>query len=103
MRITKTGMALCSLYLVSSLGCVVWAQFISDPKGKHIILQMPVVLQHGLLLAFDATHILSNMGWAGMYLALGVPMLSALILVGSLAESSVSRIRSGASAFNKSL
>ena len=103
MRITKTGMVLCSLYLIASLGCVVWAQFISDAKGKHTILQMPVVLQHGLLLAFDATHILRNMSWAGMYLVLGVPMLGSLILVGSLAESSVSRIRSGASALNKSL
>lgn len=87
MRITKTGIVLGSLYLIASVSFVIWAQFISDPKGKFIILQMPVVLQHGLLLAFDATHILKNMNWAEMYLVLGVPMLVFLVLLGSVIES----------------
>ncbi len=103
MRITKTGIVLCSLYLIVSVGCVIWAQFISDPKGKHIILQMPVVLQHGLLLAFDVTHILNTMNWAEMYLVLGFPMLGFLVLLGSLIEPTALRIYSGASALNKAL
>lgn len=53
---------------------MIWAQFISDPKGYYIILQLPVVLQHGLLLALDATHFLKDMSWPLVYLVLGVPM-----------------------------
>lgn len=103
MRITKTGIVLCSLYLIASVGFVIWAQFVSDPKGKYIILQMPVVLQHGLLLAFDATHILKTMNWVEVYLVLGTPMLCFLILLGYLIEFFVAKMCSGASALNKVL
>lgn len=103
MRITKTGIVFCSLYLIASGGCVIWAQFISDPKGKYIILQMPVVLQHGLLLAFDATQSLKDMNWAEVYLVLGVPMLVFLVLLGFFIESIAFKICSGASALNKAL
>lgn len=92
MRITKTALALCCLYLIVSFCFVIWAQFVSDPKGKYIFLQMPVVLQHGLLLAFDTTRILKNMSWVEIYLVLGLPMLGFLVLVGSLIETFVFKI-----------
>lgn len=101
MRITKAGMVFCSLYMISTVGCVVWAQFINEPKGKYIILHSPVVLQHGLLLAFDAIHILANMNWAEVYLVLGVPMLGFMVLLGSLIETITLRVRSGVSALCK--
>jgi hypothetical protein len=103
MRISKTGVFLCFLYLIASIGCVILAQFISDPKGKFIILQMPVVIQHGLLLALDATHLLRNMSWPLVYIVLGVPMLGFLILVGIIFEVGFSKIRSGVSALIKAL
>jgi|SRR5690554_2009110 len=100
MRITKTGTVLCSLYLITSIGCVVWALVSNDPKGSYILLQMPIVLQHGLLLALDATHLLKNMNWTGLYLLLGVPMLGFLIAMGNIIEFTASRIRYGASALS---
>lgn len=103
MRITKTGVLLCSLYLIASIGCVIWAQFINDPKGKYVVLQMPVVLQLGLLLALDATHLLRNMSWPLVYFVLGVPMFGFLILVGRSVEVSFSKICLGVSALNKAL
>ena len=103
MRTTRTGTILCSLYLIAAAGCVIWAQFISDPKGEYVILQMPVVLQHGLLLVFDATHMLKNMNWVEIYLVLGVPMLFFLILLGSFIESFIYKIRSSKSLLSKAL
>ena len=103
MHISKTGIVLCVFYFVASIGCVIWAQYISDPKGKFIILQIPVVFQHGLLLALDATHLLKNMSWPLLYLVLGVPMLGFLILVGAILEAGVSKIRLRTSTFNRAL
>lgn len=84
MRLSKTGLILGALYIGIIIVCVIWAQFISDPKGKFIILQLPVVLQHGLLLATDATWILKDMSWLGVYLLLGIPMLILLVVFGNI-------------------
>lgn len=86
MRITKTGIALTIIYLTGLIVCVVWAQFIDDPKGKYVILQLPVVLQHGLLLSVNATHMLSGLSWFSIYIVLGVPMVFALMLLGQILE-----------------
>lgn len=85
-RLSKTGMILGAIYIGIIIACVIWAQFISDPKGKFIILQLPVVLQHGLLLAIDATWILKGIAWPGVYLLLGLPMLVLLVLSGNFIE-----------------
>lgn len=86
LRLSKTGLILGVLYISIIIICVIWAQFISDPKGKHIILQLPVVLQHGFLLVIDATWILKGMAWLGVYLLLGLPMLVLLVLLGNIIE-----------------
>ena len=75
---------------------------LSDPKSKFVILQMPVVLQHGLLLVFDATHLLSGASWSLIYLVLGLPMILILVLVGWFIEFCVSKIEYIAKTLNKS-
>ncbi len=101
MHITRTGLFLCLLYVAASAACVVWAQFVTDPKGKYVILQMPIVLQHGVLLAVDAAHILRNMSWPSLYLVLGVPMMGFLFLVGGVVELVYSKICVAASTLHK--
>lgn len=86
MRLTKTGIGLNLVYLVGALACVIAAQFIGDPKGQYVILQLPVVLQHGVLLSIDATHVLSDRSWAFIYVVLGLPMMVVLAGCGYLIE-----------------
>jgi len=102
MRVSKTGIGLITTYLLVMLICITWAQFIGDPKGKFVILQIPVVLQHGFLLVFDATHLLSGASWLLIYLVLGLPMVLMLGLVGWAVEFCVSKIKHSAKTLNKS-
>ena len=93
MRINNIGIFLAAIYLAGLVACVIWAQFISDPKGQYVILQLPVVLQHGVLLFADATHLLNGMSWPTIYMVLGLPMIIALIFVGKIIEIIISKMR----------
>ena len=86
MKITKTGVYLVAMYLVFSVVCVVWAQLTSDPKSQGVIYQLPVVLQHGLLLAIDSTEVLRGLSWFWVYALLGTPMVLVLLMVGALVD-----------------
>lgn len=90
-RPSRTGLILAALYIGIILTCVIWAQFITDPKGKYIILQLPVVLQHGLLLAIEATSLLKGMSWPSIYLLLGTPMLIVLVFLGNFFENYIKK------------
>ncbi|MDJ0832578.1 MAG: hypothetical protein QNJ69_03590 [Gammaproteobacteria bacterium] len=90
-QLSKTGLILGALYIAIIIVCVIWAQFISDPKGKFIVLQLPVVMQHGLLLAIDGSWILRGMAWPGIYLLLGIPMLALLVFLGNIIEDLVKK------------
>jgi hypothetical protein len=85
-QLSRTSLILGTIYIGIIFACVIWAQFITDPKGKFIILQLPVVLQHGLLLAIDATWLLKGMSWPGVYLLLGLPMLILLVFLGNIVD-----------------
>ena len=87
--LSKTGLILGGLYLAVILTCVIGAQFITDPKGKFIVLQIPVVLPHGLLLKLGATGLLQGLSWPALYFVLGTPMWLLLVLLGNLMESLV--------------
>lgn len=91
-RLSRTGLIFGALYIGIVMACVIWAQFITDPKGKFIILQLPVVLQHGLLLATEATWTLKEMSWPYVYLLLGTPMLVLIVLLGNITDNIVRRI-----------
>ena len=93
-RPSRTGLTFAALYIGVIITSAIWAQFIIDPKGKFIILQLPVVLQHGLLLAHEATWLLKEMSWPGVYLLHGFPMLIFLIIVGNIFESIVIKAKS---------
>jgi hypothetical protein len=92
LQFSRTGLLLGALYVGMIITCVIWAQFITDPKGKYIILQLPVVLQHGLLFAIDATWILKGMTWTGVYLLLGIPVLVFLVILGNIYENIVKKV-----------
>jgi hypothetical protein len=91
MQLSRTGLILGALYIGIILVCVIWAQFIMDPKGKFVILQLPIVLQHGVLLAIEATWLLKDMSWSGVYLLLGTPMLVFLVFLGNIIENIVKK------------
>ena len=91
-RLSRIGLILGTLYIGIVIACVIWAQFITDPKGKFIILQLPVVLQHGLLLATETTWILKDMSWPYIYLLLGTPMLVLLVFLGNITENIARKI-----------
>ncbi len=88
-QLSRTGLILGALYIGFIFACVIWSQFITDPKGKFIILQLPIVLQHGLLLALEATWLLKDMYLPGVYILLGTPMLALLVFLGNIIENIV--------------
>lgn len=92
LQLNRTGLILGAIYIIIVFVCVIWAQFITDPKGKFIILQIPVVLQHGLLMAIEATPFLKGISWLGIYLLLGIPMLVLLVILGNVIESIVKKV-----------
>ena len=81
---SKTGIALVVVYLLLSISLIVYAQFITEPKGKFIFLQMPIVFQHALLLELNLTSYLEDISWPTKYLSLMPPMLFSLYLFGHL-------------------
>lgn len=93
LQLTRTGKILGSLYILILTFCVIYAQFITDPKGKYIILQIPVVLQHGLLLTVEATSLLKGMSWFSIYLTLATPMIVLLVATGNIIESIVKKVK----------
>ena len=95
MRITNTGIVLTIIYITTLVVCAIWAQFVSDPKGQYVILQLPVSLQHAVLLFVGATNLLSGMSWPVIYVVLGIPMIVMLILLGYLIELFLSQFFSG--------
>lgn len=101
MRITKTGIVLAIIYILGLIVCAIWAQFISDPKGQFVILQLPVALQHAALLSVGSNSLLSDMSWPVIYFVLGVPMVVALILLGCIIELALSKLSFGIKTLNK--
>ncbi len=102
MRITKTGVILNAIYVAIFLICVVWAQFISDPKGNYVVLQVPVIIQHALLLVFNATHLLAGKSWITLYIILCPPMMILLGLMGGIIDYFISKLSGADVALNKS-
>jgi len=95
MRISKTGVVLAIIYILALIACAIWAQFISDPKGQFLILQLPVSLQHAALLSVRANSLLSGMSWPEIYFVLGAPMLLVLMLLGYVIELAFSKFSLG--------
>jgi hypothetical protein len=85
-ELSRTGIIFTILYVLLCIVCVIWSLFITDPKGNYVILQIPVVLQHGALLGLGMTHLLSGMSWTSMYFFLGTPMILFIYYLGKFTE-----------------
>lgn len=83
-RISWTGLALCTLYLLLSGWLVYEAQTAGDPKGRFVLMQLPIALQLSLLHALGLGAQVRGMGWAGSYLLLVPPLLAVLYTGGWL-------------------
>ncbi|MCC4633825.1 hypothetical protein ACFFJ4_11020 [Xanthomonas dyei] len=81
-RLSIGGLLLCLPYLALTMLCVWIANTGADPKGRFVMLQLPLTPQYELLRGFGSTHILSELSWAGAYALLFPPMLAALYLLG---------------------
>ena len=80
-NLSTTGIVLVTIYLATSIGLVAYAQTLSDPKSKFLFLQLPIVLQHALLVELDLNNLLRGVSWPSTYLALVPPMCVILYLV----------------------
>lgn len=85
-NLSTTGIVLVAIYLATSIGLVAYAQTLSDPKSKFLFLQLPIVLQHALLVELDLNNLLRGVSWPFTYLALVPPMCVILYLIGRLLE-----------------
>ncbi len=92
MKLRKTGLVLSSLYILICVVFIAWSMFITDPKSKFVLLQIPVVLQHGILLYFGLTKLLSGLSWALIYVFLALPFTIMLYFIGHGLESLFSRV-----------
>ena len=85
-NLSTTGIVLVTIYLATTIGLVAYAQTLSDPKSKFLFLQLPIVLQHALLMELDLNNLLRGVSWPFTYLALVPPMCVILYLIGRLFE-----------------
>lgn len=85
-NLSTTGIVLVTIYLATSIVLVAYAQTLSDPKSKFLFLQLPIVLQHALLVELDLNNLLRGISWPSTYLALMPPMCVILYLIGRFLE-----------------
>ncbi len=86
MKLRKTGLAFGGVYIGICLIFIVWGMFTTDPKSKFVILQLPVVLQHGVLLYLESTNLLAELSWFKIYLFLATPAVILLYFFGFAIE-----------------
>ncbi len=86
MKLRKTGLIFGGVYIGICFIFIVWGMFTTDPKSKFVILQLPVVLQHGVLLYLEFTNLLAGMSWFKIYLLLATPVVILLYFIGFLIE-----------------
>ena len=82
MKFNKIGLVVSSVYFIIVVACIVWAVAIDDPKGKFVILQLPLALQMAGLDALGILKYLPAMSCAMVYLLIGIPTLWFFYLIG---------------------
>lgn len=80
-EMSKTGLWLCAGYVLLIAACVAYAFSLDEAKGRHVILQLPIVLQAALADALGMSGRLFTMSWPIAYLVLASPVL--LLLYGA--------------------
>ena len=92
MKFNKIGLIVASIYFIIVVACIVWAVLIDDPKGKFVILQLPLTLQMAGLDEIGILKYLPHISWASAYLLIGVPTLWFFYLIGCFFDKVFSRI-----------
>jgi hypothetical protein len=82
MKFNKVGLIVASIYFFIVLACIVWAVLIDDPKGKFVILRLPLALQMAGLDTLGILKYLPPMSWAMVYFLIGIPTLWFFYLMG---------------------
>lgn len=81
-RASKTGLALCLVYLAASSLCVATALGAGDDKGRYVLLQLPLTLQAAALDSLGARTLLRDLSWPVAYLLIGSATLAVLYVTG---------------------
>ena len=85
-KISVVGLTLCVIYGVIALALVALALSESDPKGRFVLLQLPIALQMGFVHAVGLGGLLHGLSWTMAYVCLGIPTLVALYFGGAYAQ-----------------
>jgi uncharacterized membrane protein SpoIIM required for sporulation len=80
---SKVGLGLALLYVLLSLACVALSLASEgDPKGKFVLLQLPIAAQIALLHELGFGRFLAPLGWVAGYILLGIPTVVFLYFLG---------------------
>ena len=89
--VSRTGLALCIAYLAVVALCV-WLTFSGegDPKGRFVLLQLPIALQMSPFMRQNSS--LEGLSWVGAYALFGIPTLIFLYGTGHVIGSWIRRM-----------
>ncbi len=86
-RFSRLGLGLCTIYLLLAVASVAWAALAAgDPKGRFVLLQLPIALQGAILDSLGLGPVLERLSWESAYVVLALPTFALLYLVGVLLE-----------------
>ncbi|WP_407275804.1 hypothetical protein [Halothiobacillus sp. DCM-1] len=77
-----TGWVLLGLYVLLTVLCLLAAAVTDDPKGRFVLLQLPLALPLGGLVALGFGPLLADLSWWAAYGVIGVPTALGLYAVG---------------------
>lgn len=81
---SKIGLAFVIFYLLIVLICFVWAFSTSDPKGKFVLLQLPVSPQLALIQELGLEKFLYVSHWLIVYFLIIISTILVLYYIGNL-------------------
>jgi hypothetical protein len=82
-KLSVAGIVLAGLYVILSLAFVVYGISIEgDPKGKFVLMQLPIALQLALADYLGLLPMLSGLSWAAGYFFFFLPTIAMLYGLG---------------------
>jgi hypothetical protein len=86
---SKTGLTLCALYALGITVCIALV-FLGDgdPKGRYVLLQVPIALQSALVVGIGMAPLLEDISWLAAYALLAGPVFVLLYTLGSAIDRS---------------
>lgn len=86
MRINRTGLVFCALYVVATCTCFALAFSSGDFKGRFVFLQLPIALQLSVLSSLGLGPLLTNLSWVAAYVVIAIPTFGLLYFSGWFIE-----------------